>query len=242
MRNLLLFVLAAWVGVGCNPVGDQMVRRGGDPAPGQADQAGLGEVVVGQQHPVDAASLNIIRSYGATIKTYSKRYDLDWRFVLAVMKSESSFDPAALSHKGAIGFMQIMPSTGQEVNKALEIDVLSHPKDNIHGGVYYLNQLYGFFQGAEPTERLKLTLAAYNAGLGRIYDAQAVAEYLHENPNTWESIQDALPLLSKRYYTLHQNVWPEGKPGVGCFGSARETVDYVNKVMENYEEYRLFLN
>ena len=239
--KVFIFVLSAILVSGCNPVGDNMVRRGAEtgsiePLENPARLAAINE------HPIDPATINIIRSYGATIRTYSSRYKLDWRLVLAVMKCESRFNPDAASHRGALGFMQIMPATGQEVGKALDKDVFVHPADNIHGGIYYLSQLHGFFRSAEPMERLKLTLAAYNAGVGRVYDAQEVAAYLHEDPNTWEAVQDALPLLSKRYYTLHQNVWVEGRPRVGWFGSAKETIGYVKQVMEYYEEYRLFLN
>lgn len=236
------FVLAGILVVGCNPIGDHMVRREGGAMSPESAQVESARLDMGQDHPIDAASLNIIKSYGSTIRSYSTRYDLDWRLVLAVMKCESRFDPAAESHRGALGFMQIMPATGEEVGRVLDKDVLLHPCDNIHGGIYYLSQLYGFFPSAEPTERLKLTLAAYNAGVGRIYDAQELAAYLHEDPNTWEAVQDALPLLSKRYYTLHQSVWTEGKPRVGWFGSAKETIAYVRTVMEYYDEYRLFLN
>jgi membrane-bound lytic murein transglycosylase F len=242
MKSFNYFVLVACLLAGCNPVGDGIVRQVENRSKRLSGNGQTGDVVDGGQYLADNASLNIIKSYGSTIRSYSSRYDLDWRFVLAVIKCESSFDPSAQSHRGAVGFMQIMPATGVEVGRALEIDVLAHPKNNIHGGIYYLRQLYGYFEGAEPTERLKLTLAAYNAGVGRIYDAQDVAAYLHEDPNTWEAVQDALPLLSKRYYTLHQSVWRDGKPRVGWFGSAKETVAYVNKVMDSYEEYRLFLN
>jgi membrane-bound lytic murein transglycosylase F len=240
--KLLVFVLVWAILAGCNPVGDHLVRRDGDPKSGQVLETVGASLVAGQEHPIDQASLNIIRSYGSTIRSHSVRYGLDWRLVLAVMKCESSFDPGAESDRGAIGFMQIMPSTGEEVGKALKKDVLATPQGNIHGGIYYLSQLYDFFPSAEPTERLKLTLAAYNAGVGRIYDAQELAAYLHEDPNTWKAVQDALPLLSKRYYTLHKNIWTDGRPRVGWFGSARETVAYVKTVMEYYEEYRLFLN
>ncbi len=238
----ICFVLAGIIVVGCNPAGDHMVRRDGDFGSAQSGSVTSSRLDMGHDHPIDMASQNIIRSYGSTIRTYSSRYNLDWRLVLAVMKCESSFNTAAESHRGARGLMQIMPSTGEEVGRALKKDVLLRPRDNIHGGTYYLSQLYGLFPSAEPAERLKLMLAAYNAGIGRVYDAQELASYLHEDPNTWEAVQDALPLLSKRYYTLHQNVWLDGKPPVGWFGSAKETISYVKTVMEYYEEYRLFLN
>ena len=108
--------------------------------------------------------------------------------------------------------------------------------------MYYLKTLYNLFEGLDEPDRTKLALAAYNAGIGRIYDAQDLAAYLQENPGNWQSIRDALPLLSRRYYTLHQNVWDQEKPRSGWFGNARETVAYVDNVIATYDNLRLLLN
>jgi hypothetical protein len=51
-----------------------------------------------------------------------------------------------------------------------------------------------------------------------------------------------LPLLSRRYDSLHRSVWHGEKPKAGYFGNARETVKYVENVMAHYDEYRLMLN
>ncbi len=192
--------------------------------------------------PPDTEALRILRSYGPTIKSYSAEYGFDWRLILAIMKQESRFVPHAESHKGAAGLMQIMPATSVDVARVLEIKDMTHPKNNIRGGIYYLRWLYDLFGDAEEGDRIKLTLAAYNAGVRRVYDAQDVAAYLDENPTTWLAVRDALPLLSKRYYTLHRNVWPQEKPNAGWFGNSRETVRYVENIMDYYDEYRLLFN
>jgi membrane-bound lytic murein transglycosylase MltF len=69
-----------------------------------------------------------------------------------------------------------------------------------------------------------------------------VAAYFHENPASWRAVKDALPLLSKRYYTLHKSIWDREKPKAGWFGNSRETIAYVERIMGYYEEYRLTLN
>jgi membrane-bound lytic murein transglycosylase F len=197
----------------------------------------------GLDNALDPATVGILKSYGPTIKKYSEKYGFDWRLVLAVMKQESRFRVEAESEKGASGLMQIMPVTSVEVASHLKLDDLTHPVNNIRGGIFYLRKLHNLFEGAEPTDRIKLTLAAYNAGMGRIYDAQELAAYLQENPHKWEAVRDALPLLSKRYYTLHRNVWNEDKPRrAGWFGNSSQTVVYVDKIMTYYDEYRLVLN
>jgi len=230
--------------VGCSPVGENVVKKqslGNEPS------------FVLQEDGIDASSLSIeslldedteriITSYGSTIKENSATYGFDWRLILAVMKQESQFDPKAKSHRGASGFMQMMPRTRAEIARKLNLKDITQPKNNIRGGIYYMSRLYRLFEGAEESDRIKLTLAAYNAGIRRIYDAQEVAAYFHEDPTRWRSIQDALPLLSKRYYTLHGNVWPEKKPRSGWFGNSTETVAYVENILTYYDEYRLMLN
>lgn len=191
---------------------------------------------------IDWATRNIIRSYGETIKKYSLKYGFDWRLTLAVMKAESSFLDSVVSPAGAEGLMQIMPATQIDLAVALDLENVVEPQTNIRAGIYYLSRLYKLFEGADENDRLRLTLAAYNAGPGRVFDAQDVARYMNEDPMRWASVRDALPLLSNRYYTLHRQVWEAQKPRSGVFSNHRETISYVEKVMNYYDEYRLALN
>jgi membrane-bound lytic murein transglycosylase MltF len=192
--------------------------------------------------PLDVSTRKVILSFGPTIKRYSDWYRLDWRLVLATMKQESRFHPGAESHKGARGLMQIMPLTEEEIVARLDLESLDNPEDNIHGGVYYLRKLYDMYRGASEADRIRLALAAYNAGLGRISDAQELAAHLDMNPLLWESVKDVLPLLSRRHRDLHENVWEQEKPRSGWFGNSRETISYVEGVMNHYDAYRLALN
>jgi membrane-bound lytic murein transglycosylase F len=191
----------------------------------------------------DESTVSIVRSYGPTIKRYSEKYGVDWRLVLAVIRVESGFSTEAESDRGASGLMQMMPFTSEEVGRHLELDDMTFPKNNIHGGIYYLSKLYNLFDACQPADRMRLTLAAYNAGIGRIYDAQELAAYYHDNPTKWQAIRDALPLLSKRYYTLHRNVWSQDRPkSAGWFGNSKQTVAYVDRVMTYYDRYQSTLN
>jgi membrane-bound lytic murein transglycosylase F len=244
-RFYLLGLIALATLSGCTPFGEGVLRKadvsGDRPAlPGRSGN--LEMEMIAHRHSLDYSTRMTIRNYGPVIKAYSKRYGFDWRLILAVMRQESRFLPNAVSHKGAYGLMQIMPVTGKEVSRVLGIESITLPNDNIRGGIFYLRTLYNRFEEAEEAERLKLSLAAYNGGLGRVFDAQGIATYFNESPYEWQAIRDAMPLLSKRYYTLHRNVWDQDRPRFGWFGDSEETIAYVESVMEYYDEYRLLLN
>lgn len=109
------------------------------------------------------------------VERYATLYDLSPHLVYAVIKAESGFDPDAISHVGAVGLMQIMPSTfvwltdltGEEIAP----DRLTDPEVNIRYGCYFLRYLLNVY------EDQTLTLAAYNAGMGNVAKWLASEEY-----------------------------------------------------------------
>lgn len=95
------------------------------------------------------------QKFDAIIKDAARRYSVDFSLLKAIIRAESSFDPQAISRKGARGLMQIMP----ENFRTLDIQDPFDPKQNIMGGTRYFRSLLDRYQG-----RVSLTLAAYNAG------------------------------------------------------------------------------
>ena len=93
--------------------------------------------------------------YDHFISDAAKQTGVDSRLLKAMIKAESDFDPRAVSHKGAMGLMQIMP----ENFKMLDLENPFDPRQNIRAGAQYFKKLYERFNG-----KLALTLAAYNAG------------------------------------------------------------------------------
>jgi soluble lytic murein transglycosylase-like protein len=96
-----------------------------------------------------------LTEFADNISQASQLYNVDPAFVRAVIHAESAFNPLARSRKGAVGLMQLMPATAQDMG----VRNLSDPKQNIHGGVKYLAKLLQNFNGDKT-----LAAAAYNAG------------------------------------------------------------------------------
>jgi hypothetical protein len=94
-----------------------------------------------------------------TVIAEARTFKLDPRLVLAVMATESGFDPNAKSPKNAWGLMQLIPETAERFNVKNILD----PIDNIRGGMAYLRWLLSYYRGD-----VTLTLAAYNAGEGAV--------------------------------------------------------------------------
>jgi len=97
--------------------------------------------------------------YTPQIEQIARRYDLDPRLLHAVISAESAYDPAAMSDKGAMGLMQLMPDTARRFGVEDPFD----PTANMHGGARYLRWLMNYFRND-----LELVLAAYNAGEGAV--------------------------------------------------------------------------
>jgi len=93
--------------------------------------------------------------YSEMILALSRRHSVDWRLVAAVMEVESNFNPQAVSPKGALGLMQLMPETAQIYRVRNPYD----PRQNIEAGIRHLKMLMKRYKG-----KMDLVLAAYNSG------------------------------------------------------------------------------
>ncbi len=99
------------------------------------------------------------KKYTSTIAYYARRYRLPSSLLHAVITAESAYDPNAVSRAGAVGLMQLMPETA----KRYGVHNRLNPADNVNGGTRYLHDLLKMFDN-----KLRLALAAYNAGEGAV--------------------------------------------------------------------------
>jgi soluble lytic murein transglycosylase-like protein len=105
------------------------------------------------------------------MRSAAEAHQVDFALLQAVIAAESGFDPQAISPKGAVGLMQLMPATAQRYGVTSDrtgtvVTKLTDPKTNINAGTRYLKDLIAMFPG-QP----ELAVAAYNAGEGAVQKA-----------------------------------------------------------------------
>ena len=181
--------------------------------------------------PMLNASKGQISHYDAIFKQYAIQCGWDWRLLAAQAYQESSFDPNAVSFMGAMGLMQLMPSTAR--NLGVSDSEVFIPQSNVRGAVKLISQLNTHYSSiANPDERINFILAAYNAGPGHIDDARALARKYGKDANVWHGNVDAIVLRmsDSQYYNQ-----PEVSHG---YFRGSETYNYVLNIRSLWDEYR----
>ena len=168
--------------------------------------------------------------YDKTIKSNAEGIGFDWQLIVAQVFQESRFNPSARSFAGARGVMQVMPATARQVGVAGDLMV---PWINIKAGVKYLGWVIEQLSDEiEAAEKKWFALAAYNVGLGHVYDARELAEKNGWDPNLWfDNVEKAIVLLSNKSYAQ------KARHGY-CRG--REPVNYVREIRRRYQGYLQF--
>lgn len=173
-----------------------------------------------------------ISKYDNLFKKYAEGIGWDWRLLAAISYQESRFNPRAVSWAGARGLMQIMPRTG--ASYGVSAGQLSDPETAIRTSARIINGLDRTFKESIPddNERIKFILAAYNGGIGHIYDSQALAGKYGLDPAKWfDNVERGAMMKSDpKYY--NDNVVKYG------YLRGRETTDYVRHVLAYYDEFK----
>ena len=176
------------------------------------------------------AAHGIISAYDELLRRHSATAGWDWRLLAAQCYQESGFDPQAVSSMGAVGLMQLLPSTAD----AMGVPASSRfdPEQNIAAAARYIRHLSQSFSDIQDAEeRIRFTLAAYNGGVGHVQDAQTLARKAGQNQRSWHEVSPFILRLSDpRYYRD-----PDIRSG---YMRGSETEAYVRSIMERWAQYR----
>lgn len=141
----------------------------------------------------------------AAIEQAAARHNVDPSLVRSVVKVESNFNPNAVSRKGAMGLMQLMPSTARSLNVSNPFD----PQQNVDAGVRHLRKLLDSYGGD-----VRLSLAAYNAGSGAVARSAGVPHFRE----------------TQNYVRRITNLYNGGsEPGSNIFGSPVHDLVHVQR-------------
>jgi len=144
------------------------------------------------------------REYDGLFRKYAKHYfgaGYDWRWFKAQGIAESGLQKDANSRAGAIGLMQILPSTFEEIrSKNPHFTAIEEPKWNIAAGIYYDRQLYRrWVEHVPPSERLSFAFGSYNAGFGNIRKAYRKALREGVEVQRWSELEHMVPGQTRHY-------------------------------------------
>lgn len=166
--------------------------------------------------------------YDDVIRKYAAELGWDWRMLAAVVYQESKFSINSRSHRGAQGLMQVMPQTA----RYYKVDDLLDPDQNLKAGTSHLKRLQRLYmnQDLEPMEIVKFTLAAYNAGEGRVADCRCFAAKQQVDSTKWEEIVKIIPLMRE------DSILEDESVKLGKF-QGHETIAYIDSVMSLYDAF-----
>lgn len=167
------------------------------------------------RNPLTDAERRKLDQYRSFFQKYGDQYGFDWLLLAAQGYQESRLDQSTRSRSGAIGVMQLLPSTAKYVG----ISNINDPENNIHAGTKYMDYLRKKFfndPGISPEAKWDFSLAAYNAGPNRVQRWREKAKVSGLDPNRW-------------FYNVERIALQE----VG-----QETVQYVGNINKYYIAYR----
>ena len=171
-----------------------------------------------------------ISPYDSLFKEYAPEIGWDWQLLASIAYQESKFHYRLESWAGAKGLMGIMPRTAQSLG--FSPDSLENPGIAIQISVKCLISFEKYFPEMEAEEKIKFTLAAYNAGNGHVTDARNLAAQYGKNPDLWDDhVAEYIRLKSEPEYYND----PVCKHG---YLRGTETYKYVKEIMDRYKTYK----
>ncbi len=166
--------------------------------------------------------------YRETFETAARETGLSWTLLAAIAYQESHWVPDATSPTGVRGMMMLTRATASDMGVSNRLDA----EQSIDGGARYLASIKRRLPASITGEdRLWFALAAYNVGLGHLYDARSLARREGRNPDKWTDVKAMLPLLSQpAYYNTVTYGYARGHEPVRYVQRVRHYHDILDRV------------
>ena len=172
-------------------------------------------------NPMEKDAFDRFEGSISIFKKYSQKYHFDWVMIAALAYQESRIDQSRKNPSGAVGVMQVLPSTAADPN--VNISGIHTLEGNIHAGIKYLGFIRDRYFAEDDMDALNkmfFTLASYNAGPAKIARLRKEAVLMNLDPNIW-----------------FDNVEIVAAKKIG-----RETVQYVSNIYKYYIAYRMIID
>lgn len=166
--------------------------------------------------------------YDDLLRKYASTIGWDWRMLTALVWNESKFHIELRSPRGAEGLMQMMPHTARKHHT----DDMLDPEENLRAACEYLKRLQNMFDddAADPQELMRFTLAAYNAGEGRLKDILNYAAYAGKPHTRWSELLEVIPDMRD------ESILQVDTVKLGIF-QGFETIRYIEDIESLYEAF-----
>ncbi|SDL97492.1 membrane-bound lytic murein transglycosylase F [Franzmannia pantelleriensis] len=180
---------------------------------------------------------NKLPEYADLFRQAARDSGFDWKLLAALGYQESHWDPEATSPTGVRGLMMLTNPTAEELGVSDRLD----PQQSIDGGARYLRQMKERLpESINGDDRLWMAMAAYNVGLGHLYDARGIAEQRGGDPDRWADVREALPLLqNSEWYSQTRHGYARGGEPVIYVRNIRryyEILDYVDRSQQQFHQ------
>ncbi|NCC09956.1 MAG: transporter substrate-binding domain-containing protein [Bacteroidia bacterium] len=172
-----------------------------------------------------------ISPFDRLFKKYAKEIGWDWRLLASLAYTESNFDTTVVSWAGARGLMQLMPATARAMGVPRGKEEFA--EESIKAAVKYIALADKSLRTVpDKKERIRFILASYNAGLGHVLDAMALAKKYGKKPTVWENNVEKFILLKSNEQYFTDPVCRNG------YFRGIETYNFVRDITQRYQTYK----
>ena len=175
---------------------------------------------------------NRLPKYIKYFKKHTRNSIFSWELIAAISYQESHWNHKAVSKTKVKGLMMLTKDTASYIGVKNRLD----PNQSVYGGVRYLENIFKRLPSSiVGSDRIWMTLAAYNVGLGHLEDARIITQRFGYNPNYWSDVKKHLPLLRlKKFYKKTKYGYARGNEPVKY---VKRIQAYLNIIHEDKKTY-----